>query len=297
MSPIYKSFINSPELGRTVDAAGTLIHYVDDGFGPPIVLLHGLGFSLFSYRKNIPHLIRNMRVLALDLPGCGYSTLPSGFEATPEAMARYLKAFLQGLNIEHAVICGAGEGGIYALELACRYPECVSGLVLVSPGSLTQHFPWYMKLLPNDWIGDKLVQFMGMQEMHRFLQWCYFSEISVDKYLVRQMFQPFEIKATRKSLLRLFREYDDRYVHENMGSIACPTYIIWGKDDPGRPSGMAQMYKDAIPGAHLSVLRNCGMLPHEEKPDEFNDYVARFAAFARPQEDFIGGDPFDEGLD
>jgi pimeloyl-ACP methyl ester carboxylesterase len=280
---LYNSFVNSRDMGRMMDVGGPVMHYVDDGEGPPLLFLHGLGFSLFTFRANLPWFAPKLRVLAPDLPGCGYSWLPSNYGASPEEMAKYLKSFLGLLGIKSAAVCGAGEGGIYALELACRYPECVSALVLSSPGSLTKRFPKNLKQLANPLMGGLRIHAMELRHMREFLQWCYFSEVRVDNYLVRQTYRPFENRLVRDVLLKLLREYDDRYVHDHLLGIRCPAFIQWGENDIGRPCGMADLYRQAIPGASVHLLRNCGMLPHEEKHREFNEEMEKFLSEALPE--------------
>ena len=272
-------------MGRTMDVGGPMVHYMEDGVGPPLLLLHGLGFSLFTFRKNIPFFARHMRTLALDLPGCGYSTLPDGYGASCEAMASYLKAFLDNLSIRQAVVCGAAEGGIYAMELACRYPDLVSALMLISPGSLTRHYPRAVKRLASQWMGPATVKAMKQDDMRDFLHWCFYNEISVDNYMVRQVYQPFEAQTARKTLLRLIAEYNDNYVHEQMKGFSRPMLTLWGEDDRGHPSGMADIYHNALPKSSVKLFRNCGMLPHEEKEKEFNHEAAAFLSLVRPQLD------------
>lgn len=280
---LYNSFINSRELGRMVDVGGPVVHCVEDGAGPPLLFLHGLGFSLFTFRASLPWFAPKFRVVALDLPGCGYSWLPGNYGGSPTDMAKYINTFLDRLGIEQTAICGAGEGGICALELAVRYPDRVSALALSSPGSLTRQFPRNVRHLLSPLLGNLLIHAMGVNEMREFLQWCFFSEVRVDKYIVRQVYRPFENRMARNLLLKLLKDYDDRYVHDHLRGVRCPTLILWGENDPGRPCGMSDIYRKAIPGARVHRIRACGMLPHEEKHREFNEETEKFLCEALPE--------------
>lgn len=292
MGGLYHSFINSKDMGSMADVGGPVLHYIEDGEGTPLLFLHGLGFSLFSFRRQYPHFARYMRILAPDLPGCGYSRLPGNYGSSPADMAGYLNAFLEKLNAKPAAVCAAGEGGIYALELALRHPDAVSALTLVSPGSLTRYFPKHIRQLIYPIRGELRMAAMRQEHIRDFLKWCWFNEINVDNYIVRQVYRPFENRAARQVLLKILKEYDDRYVHENLKKISCPTFIVWGETDAGRPCGMAEMYRRQIPGARVHVIRNCGMLPHEERYREFNEIVMEFLISALPD---ICGDAFDAG--
>lgn len=292
MGGLYHSFINSKDMGSMVDVGGPVLHYIEDGAGTPLLFLHGLGFSLFSFRWQYPRFSRYMRILAPDLPGCGYSRLPGNYGGSPADMAKYLNAFLEKMQAKPAAVCAAGEGGIYALELALRYPDAVSALTLVSPGSLTRHFPKHIRQLINPIRGEFSMAAMHQDHIRDFLKWCWFNEINVDNYIVRQVYRPFENRAARQVLLRILKEYDDHYVHENLKKISCPTFIVWGETDAGRPCGMAEMYRRQIPGARVHVIRNCGMLPHEERYKEFNEIVMEFMISALPD---ICGNASDAG--
>ena len=274
-----------------MDVGGPLIHYVEDGVGEPLVLLHGLGFSLYTWRHNRDALAERHRVLALDLPGCGYSTLPRVRPASCEAMAGYLKVFLDNLAIDRAALCGAGEGGVYALELACRCPDRVRALILCSPGSLTRQFPLPVRLLASQRLGPLALRLMRREHVERHLLWCYFNEIDVDRTMVRQVHQPLENPETATALLRLLQAYDDSYVHERLRGLAIPTLLLWGENDHGRPSVLAEEYRSQMPDARVRLLRNCGMLPHEEKPKDFNAAALEFLAQTRRHEE-----GFDDGL-
>lgn len=289
MGTLYNSFINSKDMGAMMDVGGPITHYIEDGSGPPMLFLHGLGFSLFTFRRNYPFFARTMRILAADLPGCGYSRLPGNYGGTTEDMAKYLKSFLDGAKATQAVVCGAGEGGIYALELALRHPEKVSALILSSPGSLTRHFPKHIRQFLNPVMGELRINAMNSAHMQQFMKWCYFNEINVDRYVVKQVYQPFENRMARHVLLKILKDYDDRYVHENLEKIKCPTLIIWGDGDAGRPAGMAQMYEKAIPNSTVQIIRNCGMLPHEEKHREFNGIAEQFLVSILPELKGING--------
>ena len=124
-----------PARGRFVKVDGVRLHYLDQGVGMPIVLLHGNGAmaedwvvsGVFGRLVAAGH-----RVIAFDRPGFGYTTRPRGRFWTASRQALLIAAAMRQLDLPTAVVVGHSWGSIAALELALQRPEQVSRLVLLS---------------------------------------------------------------------------------------------------------------------------------------------------------------------
>ncbi len=123
-------------------AAPSRWHFAEQGEGPPLLLLHGLGASSFSWRHNLSPLARHFRVLAPDLPPHGRSAAPADGDYTPEALSRAVMDFLDRRGISRTAVAGNSLGGALALLLARDYPERVSALVLLAPAAALTRLPW-----------------------------------------------------------------------------------------------------------------------------------------------------------
>lgn len=123
------------ELTTTIDT--TRIHYVHQGQGPAIVLVHGggTGSSWQVWNQNIPAFSREHSVFAPDLPGFGSSDpAPDPISSEDDYYRyypRFVRSFVQQVATEGAVLIGIANGGGVCLSVAARYPELVSALVLV----------------------------------------------------------------------------------------------------------------------------------------------------------------------
>ena len=116
----------------TVD--GARIHYQEAGdeHAPPILLIHGfISSTLIWDEVFLPLAQGGFRVVALDLPGYGYSDKPRHAEYTIESQARAVIGLMDRLGIEQAALVGASYGGAVAAAIALDHPERVSRLVLV----------------------------------------------------------------------------------------------------------------------------------------------------------------------
>jgi len=123
-----------PARGRFIDIDGERIHYLDEGSGPPLVLIHGLaGQARVFTHSLLDHLKSNHRVIILDRPGCGYSTRAPKSSAAVSAQARTVAGFIEALELERPLVVGHSLGGAIALALALNHPEQVAGLALLAP--------------------------------------------------------------------------------------------------------------------------------------------------------------------
>ena len=123
-----------PPAGTFAKLGSTRLHYVDQGQGPAIVMIHGLAGNLqnFTYGVATP-LAQNHRVICVDRPGCGYSERSSNADASLEAQADTIVSLLDHLQIESAVFVGHSLGGAISLAAAQRHPDRVKALALIAP--------------------------------------------------------------------------------------------------------------------------------------------------------------------
>jgi pimeloyl-ACP methyl ester carboxylesterase len=126
-----------PPVGGFVDVEGARLHYVDQGSGPPIVLVHGLHGQLRHFTYGVTErLLHDHRVITLDRPGSGYSTFMGAGSHGLQAQAAIIGRFIEALKLEKPLLVGHSLGGALALTVALQSPKLLGGLALVSP--LTQ---------------------------------------------------------------------------------------------------------------------------------------------------------------
>jgi 4,5:9,10-diseco-3-hydroxy-5,9,17-trioxoandrosta-1(10),2-diene-4-oate hydrolase len=95
------------------------------------------------------------------------------------------------------------------------------------------------------------------------------------------------LPGAQKAYMSVFRSISNfngpradilQYIRDNLGKIAVPTLIVWGKQDRLRPVAHADVAKEGIPNAQLHLFDPCGHLPPIEYPDEFNNLLLEFLA-------------------
>ncbi|MGR3761816.1 alpha/beta fold hydrolase [Roseobacteraceae bacterium NS-SX3] len=125
-----------PQAGEQQPVSGGAIHFVERGAAdaPPLVLIHGLSGQLQHFTYAMADLLApKFRVIALDRPGCGYSTRAGAHLATLPEQAAMILDFLDRRGISRPLVAGHSLGGAVALAMALQAPEGLRGLALLAP--------------------------------------------------------------------------------------------------------------------------------------------------------------------
>lgn len=113
-----------------LEVDGARVHYVDEGDGPPLLLLHGNPTWSFLYREMIAGLRDRFRCIAVDHPGFGLSTAPPGYGFTPAEHARVLERVVEELDLRDTTMMVQDWGGPIGFAVATRQPDRFSAFVI-----------------------------------------------------------------------------------------------------------------------------------------------------------------------
>jgi pimeloyl-ACP methyl ester carboxylesterase len=247
---------------------GVRLHYAEQGDrqGEPLLLLHGLGDSWYSFSGIMPKLPASFHVFAIDQRGHGDSDRPaSGY--TMADLSDDAVAFMDAMGITRATVVGHSMGSFVAQRVAITAPERVSRLVLV--GSATTAINDVVRALQAE-VG-KLPEVMPPEFVREF-------QTSMISAPAPQSFMDGVISETHKVPTRVMRAALDGLLASGdsarLGSIRAPTLVIWGDRDAvfGRDEQL-ELYR-SIGGAELQSYPGIGHSPHWEAPDRFvNDLL------------------------
>ncbi len=269
----------------TID--GIKVNYVQQGQGPAVLLLHGLGTSLVTWAQNIqPLAAAGYRVVALDLPGHGDSDKPRHLSYDPAAGARLVHRVLDALGVERASLVGSSAGGLIAGMYALAYPQQVQRLVLVSGGGLGRQVAWFLRMFSLPGVGELLYQpqWQSGQDLSRRI----FHQIPshVPSFLdqvLPEMRRVRTLPGTRRAMLRslrssvnLFGQRRSQYILPHLRQLPVPVLTVWGEEDAILPVRHAEAVRRALPGSLVHTMPQCGHWPHMERPEEFNALLVRF---------------------
>lgn len=243
---------------------GLKVYYEVDGKGSPVVLLHGWGGQAASFKPVFNYLARNYRVYALDLPGFGYSDIPSVPWGTND-YALFISNFFVKKRIANTNIIAHSFGGRIAIVLAANFPEKVNKLVLVdSAGIKSKRTVKYHLRVSIAKIGRFLFspRFFGIYG-EKARDTIYSLVASKDYQDAGEM---------RGTLVKVVNE-DLKYL---LSKIKSPTLLVWGEQDTATPISHAKIMEKEIEYSGLVILQNAGHFSYLDQFPQFCRIVSRF---------------------
>jgi len=248
-----------------------LVHFCDQGQGPPIVLLHGFTASLHTWNGWVDALKDKYRIIRLDIPGFGLTGPSNANTYSGDQWVAFLDKFVRRLNINKFSIVGNSLGGYIAWNYALKYPDKINKLILLDPIGYKQDAPFLLDFACFPVVGEigKLVMPRPMVKM--CLKDVYGNKELVTDELVDLYFGLTMIKGARSTYIDIFRLIKrggkQAEVGSNIKNISKPTMIMWGESDRWVPIHLLERWKEDIPHAVVKSYAGVGHIPMEEKPD------------------------------
>ncbi|MDO8644753.1 MAG: alpha/beta hydrolase [bacterium] len=261
---------------RYVIADGLKTAYVEAGKGFPLILVHGLGSSKFTWRHCLEPLSKHFRVIAVDMKGCGESEKKFR-DFSLESHVHFLEKFTEALGIKKAHWAGNSLGGGLVVAVAGLFPERVEKLILLAPAVYGMRLPslFWLFTVP---VVKLLLPLMNGPFLTRvnFLRAVHHKERVTDA-IIREYHAPFNSFWARHSFMRLC---DNLSRHPGLGdhvqTLKKETLILWGDEDEVIPITYGERLAKELPRGTLRLISDCGHAPQEDQPEETCRLVLEF---------------------
>lgn len=262
------------------------MHYVDEGDGPPVLMLHGNPTWSFTYRHLIRALTPRYRCVAPDYLGFGLSDRPAGWSYRPEAHAVHVETLIDALGLDDLTLVVHDWGGPLGLSYALRHPARVRRLVVMNTwcwplddDPLLQLFSKTMggplgPLLIDRWnLFARVLLYAGFGNPLRLtpaLHRAYLGPSARPEERVgHRVFAHALTGAT--PWLRSLRARCE-------GLAGRPTLLLWGMRDPAFRTAMLRRWIDLLPDAQVARLDGVGHYVAEDGRGRVEPVVRRFLA-------------------
>jgi pimeloyl-ACP methyl ester carboxylesterase len=259
------------------------------GSGDPILCLHGLGASIYSWRHFIAPFSQQNKLILVDFKGCGKSPKPFDSHYSTEEKADDIYNLIIQDDLTNLTLMGNSLGGAVSMMVAIRLleqePTRLSRLVLIDSAADKNAIPSHLKLI-RSFVGAPILYLSPSKLAARLtLRMCYYDNKKATKEQVAAYAQPMASAAGRHALLQTARQCIPVNADElisKLNVITVPTFILWGRDDKVIPLRVGELLHKAIRNSTLEIIEECGHIPQEEKPDETIARISRFLFDTKP---------------
>lgn len=254
-------------MSATVRANGLDIHYVTEGQGPPLLLLHGAtSMGVHDWGSQRPLLRSDFTLYMPDARGHHRTVfdLDAGWSRT--ALVDDALAFADALGLERFHVLALSMGARTALELAVRVPERVRSMIVIAP---------IVRPEPAASVAQRRM------DPDRILR-----EEPTLAAEMRQRHDTHQGDGHWRRLLEVIRDdtgTTTEILPEELRRIRLPALVAAGDDDPWMPPEEAVRLKRQLPQGRLLVVPDCGHVVEAERPSIFNPAMTQFFRRARSQ--------------
>ena len=269
------------EYSKFIEVDGMQVHYRDEGKGTPIVLIHGTASSLHTWNDWTKELVKNYRVIRMDLPAFGLTGANANGDYSIENYIRFLHQFLSKVKVDDFYLVGNSLGGNIAWEYAAAYPEKVEKLVLVDASGLPTNKPqpWIFKMAKTPIVNSLFLYLTPKMVIKDNMKQVYEDDSKITDELITRYHEMALRTGNRQAFIdraKIDFNLEEKTKLEKLKSIKTQTLLIWGKEDNWIPLDNGQRMHKALPNSKLVVIENSGHVPMEENPKESLTILKKF---------------------
>jgi pimeloyl-ACP methyl ester carboxylesterase len=263
----------------TLTIAGLKTSLVRAGKGEPLILLHGLGASNYSWRYTVPELAKHYDVFAPDLPGFGRTDKPWDFDYSIHGLHTWVLALMDHFELKSARFAGNSMGGVLSLWTAMEAPSRVERMALIGTPAYVENRP--KMLWPLSWpvIGSVYEWALGDTALRYIANSTFVDKTKIDARMMEEYGRALKSAAGRRAVAEFVRRAvppDHRERVERYRDVKHSTLVLVGEHDRmvGRAGG--ERLAKAMPNAVFFQLDGAGHAPQEDLPERTNARLIEF---------------------
>ncbi|BAU64435.1 alpha/beta hydrolase fold protein [Stanieria sp. NIES-3757] len=275
-----------------VHTNGINLHYVTQGEGKLMLMLHGFPEFWYSWRHQISEFSRDYKVVALDLRGYNKSDKPKDIEAYKMSeLTKDIEGVIRKLGYESCILVGHDWGGAIAWSFAYDHPEMVDKLIILNlphPAKFAQGLRSPQQLLKSSYIflfQLPLLPELIIQSNDYELISSAFTNMAVDKSAFSQEdLEAYKDAAAKRGALTAMLNYyrnifDNSFLTNNQQQwkmLDLPTLMIWGENDTALGKELSYGTEEYVSDFQIKYIPNCSHWVQQERPELVNQYMHEF---------------------
>lgn len=269
-------------LQRVTQLGDRFISYVDQGEGPPVVLLHGIPTWGYLWRDIAPALSPQHRTLIPDLAGFGFSDRRDCFDRSIARQAEIIDGWMEQLGISQAAVVAHDIGGGVALRLATLFPHRVERLCVLNTVCYDSWPIEAMLQFGHPWTNRKLSASTAVSLLRQALMQG-FAHTPPDD-VMEGLLAPCRTEVGKLSMIRNAAALNTNLTTEItnlLPRIDVPTLILWGEDDKFQLVEYGERLADDIPGARIIRIAAARHFVMFDQPDAVAEHLQAFLSLGQ----------------
>ncbi|MDO9181583.1 MAG: alpha/beta fold hydrolase [Bacteriovorax sp.] len=259
------------------------LHYVDEGFGEVILMLHGNPTWSFFYRNLAKHFSKDHRVIVPDHMGCGLSGRPQDYDYTLKNHIDNICQLVEKLDLSNITLVVHDWGGAIGMGLATRYPHLIKKIVVMNTAAFRSiEIPWRINILKNPFGEWFIRKFNGFAGPATFMATTKGLSPLVKKGFTLP-YHDFESRiATAKFVKDIpLNENHPTYqtlkdIEEKLITIKAPLLILWGEKDFCFTMSFQKRWQEIFPKARAVTYPTAGHYLVEDERAAVIEEIEKF---------------------
>lgn len=237
--------------------------YIEEGFGEPLMLLHGLFGALSNFVPLIEHFSKTNKVIVPMLPLLELDLL----HTSVGGLQKFVQRFIEYRNYNNIHLLGNSLGGHVALVHVLKNPARIKSLILTGSSGLFENG-----------MGDTYPKRGDKEYIRKKTELTFYDPAMATEELVNEVFEITNNRLKVIKIIALAKSAIRNNLGEELNGIKQPTCLIWGNNDTITPPFVGKEFNRLIPNSELHFVDKCGHAPMMEVPEEFNSILDAFLA-------------------